>query len=162
MRAKQWDNDRVNVWGLNSYFIHSAGLLIFFNAKLNMLFYFWYWGHILSGKLNSLFKSQTLFGYHDKKKKTLTDERRIRSNYSLSFIHLLISHFFNFHLLGLVWLTRRKQGLTNFQHSLQYLPGRWPIISSMSSLKRSTPKTHRNTQYYHDMVKEKHSYSTVC
>lgn len=42
-------------------------------------------------------------------------------------------------------LTRRKQGLTNFQHSLQYLPGLWPIISSMSSLKRSTPETQKNT-----------------
>lgn len=43
--------------------------------------------------------------------------------------------------LSIFRLTRRKQGLTNFQHSLQYIPGRWPIISSMSSLNRSTPET---------------------
>lgn len=43
--------------------------------------------------------------------------------------------------LSIFGLTRRKQGLTNFQHSLQYVPGRWPIISSMSSLNRSTPET---------------------
>lgn len=43
-------------------------------------------------------------------------------------------------------LTRRKQGLTNFQHSLQYLPGRWPIISLMSSLNRSTPETRRKNK----------------
>lgn len=43
--------------------------------------------------------------------------------------------------LSIFRLTRRKQGLTNFQHSLQYVPGLWPIISSMSSLNRSTPET---------------------
>lgn len=50
-------------------------------------------------------------------------------------------------LMFLSTLTRRKHGLTNFQHSLQYLPGRWPIISLISSLNRSTPNTHGSTWY---------------
>lgn len=36
-------------------------------------------------------------------------------------------------------LTRRKQGLTNFQHSRQYRLGRCPIICLMSSLNCRTP-----------------------
>lgn len=35
--------------------------------------------------------------------------------------------------------TRRKAGLTNFQHSLQYRPGLKPIICWMSLLNLSTP-----------------------
>lgn len=35
--------------------------------------------------------------------------------------------------------TRRKAGLTNFQHSLQYRPGLNPIICWMSLLNLSTP-----------------------
>lgn len=98
-KAKQWDNDRVNVWGLNSYFIHSAGLLTFLNAKLNMLFYLWYWGHILSVENQILCLKVKLCLVIMIKKNT--DERRIRSNYSLSFMHLLISHFLTFTCWGL-------------------------------------------------------------
>lgn len=39
-------------------------------------------------------------------------------------------------------LTRRKQGLTNFQHSLQYRLGRCPVICLMSSLNCLTPAVH--------------------
>lgn len=71
----------------------------FFRCKIKHAFLFLVLrSHVVCGKLNSLFKSQTLFGYHDKKN---TNERRIRSNYSLSFMHLLISHFLTFTCWGL-------------------------------------------------------------